>query len=192
MSLKSRKRADKAREKSPPSNPLPLQKLALRTAMREYLGASIAFLIFIVITVVCVLPGGITFPQALAVTIGGIVLSITFGVYFVSVLRCFAVFQKFKMISDSTTHRVSINCRRVSFLLFPVSKYSSVVLYIVLTDHSGEKFYYVFPHGGAPSEHSKKHISDMFFGLTFDLLCYQGTNIIKELPPYTQNSLPRN
>lgn len=161
------------------SNPLPLQRHAIRNTMFDYLGVS-GFL-FIVLIVMLLLDSwdDKVLDQPIYISIMFLIMVGMFMFYLSHFIFCFIVFRKFVKIQYTSEHAVSINCQRVSFMLKMVSKFSSAIAYIILTDEKGNKFTYVYPEDKEPSDLAKKDIKGKYIGKRVELICYKNTNIVK-------------
>lgn len=182
MSVKSRKKADNNHNKHSPSNLLFLQKQAIRNAMLEHLGASVLFLVFAIAVVIIVSLNEFTSPKSPGLILAELCIFAIYIYYLVSFARRFLIFRQLSKIKFSTEQSVSLYCRNIQFYLQPVSRFSSVVLCIVLVDKNGNKFYYVHPMKRAPFDFSRKLIKEKYIGTNVELICYQNTNIVKTLP----------
>lgn len=182
MSLKSRNRTDKKQILHPTDNPLFLQQQSIRNAMLDYFGVSLLFFFFdIVIIVLGFLDKSISSPKT-GIIHGILMISVIFICYLVASVRRYSIFKKLSKIKFSTEQSVSVYCRKVQLFLHPESRFSSVVLCVVLLDKNGNKFYYVYPEKSAPSPSFKKRIKEKYIGCNIELICYKDTNIVKFLP----------
>jgi len=182
VSVKSQKRSARRAEKQPDGFALPQQKAILRAAMLDCLGASI--LLAIVAGILCVV--GIV-KQTIAMENGlfafffTLILALPVA-YFVRFLQRWQIYRQIKNISYSTGQAVPIRCRKVSFLLRPVSQYSHVILCILFRDEAGDAYCYIYPTVQAPSDFVTKQLRSQLQGKNLTLTCYAGTHIVKDFP----------
>lgn len=177
MILKSRREFGKRKINSSSSNPLFEQKRAITDAVLEALFSSILLFIPVVVGI------SIEFidKQRVYVYLMELVICVTFLWFFISFVLRFLVFLKLRKVQFSNEQSVSVNCKKILFLLHPVGKHSSAILGIILKDAGGNKFYYVYPKKDEPSDFVKKYIKEQYLG-SIELVCYRNTNIVKRLP----------
>lgn len=174
------KRELKKRKNYSPSNPLLLQKQAIRNTMFDYLGASGFFCIVVIVMTFVELWDDGTVDQPIYVLIVFLIIVGMFIFYLIRFIRCFNVFKNVVKIQYTSEQAISVNCQKVSFMLKDISKFSSAIAYIVLIDESGNKFTYVYPEDKEPSDLAKKDIKERCVGKKMELICYKNTNIIKK------------
>ena len=182
MSLKSRTRTVKKRERQSHFDPLVGQKNAIRTAMLEYLGAAVLFGVVAIVVTIMALINESTTRNTSGVIFAEIVVFVIFVYFLISFVRRFIIFLHFRKMIFSTEQSVFVRCQKISFLLRPLSKFSSAILCMIWIDEYGNKFFYVYPEQSAPSEFSKKYMKEKYIGNKIELICYQNTNMVKRLP----------
>ena len=160
-------------------NPLPLQQQAIKRTMIDYLGVSAFLFIALIVMLLVDLWEDKSLDQPIYILI---ILSILVGMfiyYLTHGVLCFNIWRKLIKICYTSEQVVSINCHSVSFILKSISKFSSVIACIILTDEMGDKFYYVYLEDKEPSDLARKNIKEQYLGNKIELICYKNTNIIK-------------
>ena len=127
MSLKSRTRTVKKRERQSHFDPLVGQKHAIRTAMVEYLGVAVLFGVIAIVVTMMVLINESTTRNISGVIFAEIVVCVIFVYFLISFVRRFSIFWHFKKIILSKEQSVFVRCQKISFLLRPLSKFSSAI-----------------------------------------------------------------
>ena len=182
MSVKSQKRSARRAQIQPEGFALPQQKAILQAAMLDCLGAAI--LLAIVAGILCVV--GIV-KQTIAMENGlfafffTLILALPVA-YFVRFLQRWQIYRQIKRIQYSTGQAVPIRCRKVSFLLRPVSQYSHVILCILFRDEAGQRYCYIYPSALPPADSTVKQLRSQLQGKNLTLNCYAGTHIVKDFP----------
>lgn len=147
---------------------LTLQKEAVKHDIESYLALSLVILILaIIMPIVCFLEED-TFDWSVWYFIFVSFFSISLCMFFV--FRRKPLLKKLKSIESSDEQTVSVNCRKVS-LSYTTGKWTkaSFVLCVTITDDEGRK------------------IKKKLVGKPVELVCYQGTNIVKQLPTELKN-----
>lgn len=175
----ARNKHEKKRFNAFSADPLFEQKRAITVATFEYLGAIVVLFVLVIILM------RTTFYDKQLQPVFGYLMSFgfltAFLFYCIFFVRRFNIFWKIRKIEFSNEKTVVVHCRKISFLVHPVSKYSSAILGIILKDEMGNKFYYVYPERSAPSDLAKKDIKEQYLG-SIEIVCYRNTNIVKRLP----------
>lgn len=104
-----------------------------------------------------------------------LIITFIFAFFF---LRCLLIFNKLRKAANTTEENRIIVCKKIAFLFYPVSKFTSAIISIVFTDENGEKYYYVITDD--VSSDSKKDIRKELYGSEVLLVCYKNTNLIKD------------
>lgn len=180
MVLKSQKGTARKRNVQCRYNPLFLQKQAISNAMFNSLGVSVLFFVLAIVLVILEFHDGA--PSLKIVYFHGLLAWCAFLCFFILFIRYFIIFRKVSKIKFTSEQCVSMYCKKITFILQPISKNASAILCIILKDKSGNKFYYVYPEKTAPSDLAKKHIKEQYIGKQVELICYKNTNIVKALP----------
>lgn len=147
---------------------LTLQKEAVKHDIESYLALSLVILILaIIMPIVCFLEED-TFDWSVWYFIFVSFFSISLCMFFV--FRRKPLLKKLKSIESSDEQTVSVNCSKVS-LSYTTGKWTkaSFVLCVTITDDEGRK------------------IKKKLVGKPVELVCYQGTNIVKQLPTELKN-----
>lgn len=189
MSLKSAKETTQG--KNTKANPLPLQIQALKSAMIDYIALSVFFFAFAVIIFNIVFTGVFVNRTALTQYEGELLVvgCMLFGglLFGFAAARRSAILKELKTVDGSAEYTVSIHCRKVSCIGQILSKRTAFVLGLVLTDENGNKFYYIFPQGSAPSDSAdakiEANIKKQYSESSVELICYHNTNIVKAIQP---------
>ena len=179
MSLKSRRKQEERKSDKQQHNPLETQKQIIKKTTADYFGGLI---MMFVMTVVVLITGFCVDDPAHAKGIFLIVIPLMLLITAIFVFlftECWMVFRKIKQIQCASEESVTIQCKKVSFLLKHVSRFSSIIICIILTDENGKKYYHITE---GISEFSKKSIKNKLLHSKIDLVCYQNTNFIKKYP----------
>ncbi len=179
MSLKSRRKQEQRKSNKQLHNPLEMQKQIIKKATSEYLGGLIMMLIM---TVIVLITGFCVDDPAHAkgIFLIAIPLMLLITCIFVFLFaECWMIFRKIKQIQFASEETLTIQCKNVHFLLQPVSRFSAIIIGIILTDENGKKYYHITE---GISEFAKKHIKNELLHTEIDLICYQNTNFIKNYP----------
>ena len=91
-------------------------------------------------------------------------------------LRRFIIYTKINKIKSMSEQTIEITCKKVSFLTQPISKHSSVIICIVLTDENGKKYYDIV---NGISDSAKKATKAELLNAKVTLNCYVNTNCVK-------------
>ncbi|MBQ8772266.1 MAG: hypothetical protein IJZ28_03590, partial [Clostridia bacterium] len=164
MSIRSRNRADRNQKAHPSSDPLFSQKQAIKSAMLGHLGAAVLFFGFAIAVIMIALLNERVFSNTSGIILAELILGVIFVFYLASFLRRFAIFRQFRKIMFSREQTVFVYCKKISFLLQPLSKFSSTILCITWIDENGNKFRYVYPEQSAPSDFSQKYMKEKYIG----------------------------
>ena len=165
---------------------LTLQKEAVKHDIESYFALSLVMLILaIIMPIVCFLEED-TFDWSVWYFIFVSFFSISLCMFFV--FRRRPLLKKLKSIESSDEQTVSVNCSKVS-LSYTTGKWTkaSFVLCVTITDDEGRKYYYVFPLENAPHMTRGRKIKKKLVGNPVELICYQGTNIVKQVPTELKN-----
>ena len=106
MSLKSRTRTVKKRERQSHFDPLVDQKHTIRTAMLEYLGAAVLFGVVAIVVTIMALIDDSTTRNTSGVIFAEIVVCVIFVYFLLSFVRRFIIFWHFKKMIFSTEQSV--------------------------------------------------------------------------------------
>lgn len=177
MSLKSIRRAAKTPNK-PQAHLLRYQKQAISIGISEQLKMAVIMFAMWLGTTFVVLDSNKT-SMWLAVTVACFLIFLS---YFIAVIRRILIFRQLDKIKYASEETVTVQCTKVRFLLHPVSKYTLLILCIILKDEHSNWFYYIYPLQTAPNDSSKKAIKEQLLGKTVKLICYRNTKFIKSLP----------
>lgn len=167
------------------SNPLPLQKQALKNAILNYIAAAVLFFSFSVIMFNVIFNAVFrcneTLRQNSGSLFGAFLLSfgsLCFGIF---AIQRYAILKQLEAVEGSTVYTISTRCRQVRCIGQIMTKRSAIILCLVLTDENGSKFCYVYPKGNAPPDTAKASIKAQYLGNRIELCCYHDTNMIKTL-----------
>lgn len=179
MSLKSRRKQEERKSNKQQHNPLETQKQTIKKATLDYLGCLI--MMFVMTGIVLITGFCVDDPaHAKGIFLIAIPLMLLITAIFVFLFtECWMVFRKIKQIQFASEESVTIQCKKVSFLLKHVSRFSSIIICIILTDENGKKYYHITE---GISEFSKKAIKNELLHSKIALVCYQNTNFIKKYP----------
>lgn len=178
MSLKSRRQREKRKSDKQRYNPLETQKQILKKTTSDFLGALIMML---VMTLIVLITGFCVDDPAHAKSIFLIAIPLMLlitGIFVFLFTECWMIFRKIKQIQFASEERVTIRCKKISFLSRSVSRFSSVIIGIILTDENGKKYYHIIE---GISEFAQKSIKQELLHAKIDLVCYQNTNFIKKI-----------
>lgn len=182
MSVKSQKRSARRVKKQPDGFALPQQKAILRAAMLDWLYSAIFFLLLtLIVTMVALTSDDRSHRSGIFLYVVPLLLALA-SVFLWLFLRRWQIYCQIKNISYSTGQAVPIRCRKVSFLLRPVSQYSHVILCILFRDEAGDVYCYIYPTVQAPSDFVTKQLRSQLQGKNLTLNCYAGTHIVKDFP----------
>lgn len=176
MSKKSRQRKERRNTERSISDILSMQKQTMKKAFLDYLGASIMFFVMaLVVFVVGLLTEDASHSKQIVLGATPIILgfSIFFAFHF---LRRFVIFKEIKKITSSSEKTIEITCKKVAFLTQPISRYSAVIICIVLTDENGKKYYDIVK---GIYNIAKKGLRAELLNAKVSLNCYANTNFVK-------------
>ena len=141
MSKKSRKRKERRNIDRSTPDVLSMQKQTMKKAFLDYLGAAIMFFVMaLVVLVVGLLTEDASHSKQ--ILFGATPIIIGFTIFFAFLfLRRFTIYTKINKINSMSEQTIEITCKKVSFLTQPISRYSAVIICIVLTDENGKKYY---------------------------------------------------
>ena len=154
-------------------NTLSRQKQIMKRAFLNYLGVVIAFFMLELIVVVV----GLSTEDAAHSNriIFGVMVCITIVVVCL-LLRRYLIFSRINKIKFSANQTIEITCKKVRFLTRPISRYSSVIVCIILVDENGKKYYDVT---NEISDHVKKGTKKELLNAKVSLDCYENTNYVR-------------
>lgn len=176
MSKKSRQKKERQNmERSTPAV-LSIQKQTMKSAFLDYLGAAIMFFIM---TLVVFVAGLLTedASHSKRIIFGATPIILGFTIFFTFLfLRRFIIFKKINKIESFSEQTIEITCKKVAFVIQPISKHSSVIICIVLTDENGKKYYDIV---NGISDLAKKRTRSALLNAKVVLHCYADTNCVK-------------
>ena len=181
MSLKSLKREAK-KGTAVPNDLLQQQKAAIESSMLEFFGVAALFFLFFCITLMIDFIERAKQTQSGGMFLGELIVFVIFDVFCVAALKRFWIFRKISKVKFSSEGTVSIYCKKISFMYFPVTKGTSSIDCIVFKDEYGKKYFYVYPKKKRPDSNSKKQIKEKYLDNEMQIICYKNTNFIKILP----------
>ncbi|MGN0813599.1 MAG: hypothetical protein ACI4MH_00015 [Candidatus Coproplasma sp.] len=91
-------------------------------------------------------------------------------------LRRFLIYIKLNKVTTLNEENRTVECKKVSFITYPTTRYYFVIICIVFTDENGEKYYAVTE---GVSECSKKTLKDELLNSNVSLVCYKNSNFVK-------------
>ena len=176
MSKKSRKRKEGRNTDRSGSDVLSMQKQIMKKVFLDCLGAAIMFFVMaLVVFVVGILTEDAAHSKR--IVFGATPLILGFTIFFAFLfLRRFVIFKEIKKITSSSEQTIEITCKKVSFLTQPISRYSAVIICIVLTDENGKKYYDIV---NGISDSTKKATRAELLNVKITLNCYANTTCVK-------------
>ena len=176
MSKKLRKRKERRNIDRSSSDVLSIQKQTMKKAFLDYLGAAIMFFVMaLVVFVVGILTEDAAHSKR--IVFGATPFILGFTIFFAFLfLRRFTIYTKINKIKSMSEQTIEITCKKVSFLTQPISRYSAVIICIVLTDENGKKYYNIV---NGLSDNAKKGTRAELLNAKVTLNCYANTNYVK-------------
>lgn len=157
-------------------NTLSRQKQIMKRAFLDYLGVVIMFFMLELIVIVVVLSTEDA-AHSNRIIFGVIPFIVCITIVFVCLfLRCYLIFSRINKIKFSANQTIEITCKKVRFLTRPISRYSSVIVCIILVDENGKKYYDVT---NEISDHVKKGTKKELLNAKVSLDCYENTNYVR-------------
>ena len=185
MSKKLRKRKERRNIDRSSSDVLSIQKQTMKKAFLDYLGAAIMF--FVMALVVFVV--GLLIEDAAhskQIVFGATPLILGFAIFFAFLfLRRFTIYTKINKIKSMSEQTIEITCKKVSFLIHPISKHYFVIICIILTDENGKKYYDIV---NGISDNAKKGTQAELLNAKVTLNCYANTNCVRAYKVYTDTT----
>ena len=185
MSKKLRKRKERRNIDRSSPDLLSMQKQTMKKAFLDYLGATI---MFFVMALVVLMVGLLTedASHSKQILFGATPIIIGFTMFFTFLfLRRFVIFKEINKITSSSEQTIEITCKKVSFLTQPISRYSAVIICIVLTDENGKKYYDIV---NGISDSTKKATRAELLNVKITLNCYANTNCVRTYKVYTDTT----
>ena len=176
MSKKLCQRKDRRNIDRSSLNLLSMQKQTMKRAFLDYLGAAIMFFVMaLIVFIVGLLTEDVSHSKQ--IIFGATPIILGFTIFFIfHFLRRFIIFAKINKIKDLSEQTIKITCKKVAFLTQPISRYSAVVICIVLTDENGKKYYDIL---NGISNIAKKGTRAELLNTKVSLNCYANTNCVK-------------
>ena len=183
MSKKSRKRKERRNIGQSIHDVLSIQKQTMKKAFLDYLGATIMFFVMaLVVFVVGILTEDVAHSKR--IVFGATPSILGFTIFFAFLfLRRFIIYTKINKIKSMSEQTIEITCKKVSFLTQPISKYSAVIICIVLTDENGKKYYDIV---NGISDSTKKATRAELLNAKVTLNCYVNTNCVIAYQVHTE------
>ena len=176
MSKKSHRQKEKRCQDRYAPNILSMQKQIMREAFLDYFGVAVALVVMaLVVCMVGFLTEDVSHSKRIIFCATPAILCIAI-IFIILFLRCFSVFSKLNKIQCSSEQIVEIVCKKVNFLIYARSKYSTVIICVILTDEQGKRFYFVTKD--IPYD-TKKRLRQTFQNARITLICYAKTNCVK-------------
>ena len=188
MSKKSRARTEARQANKQTIDCLALQKEQIHESASEQLTYAIVCLIVTIITAVICVIYGIKNIQDLSFSFFLFLLPLIPAgitvIWFVGAGRQQRIARLFDGISYASEETVMFRCRKVGFMERQVSKWHSYLFCVVFYAEDGRVFYYVSPNKSGFCSLSSKDIKTRIVGTDMELVCYRGTEIVKEFDAY--------
>lgn len=151
------------------------QKKTIKDAFLSYLLGSIFFFPICFVLLICILfaEDGSASKRYFGAII--IVLGIIF-IFVIMSLRRFIIFTKINRITSLDEQIITIECSKVKIISQSISKYAFVIICIIITDTSGNKYYSITNN---LSDYNKISIKNELLHSRLSMTCYKNTNFIK-------------
>lgn len=188
MSKKSRARTAVRRAQKQTADSLELQREQIHESASEQLAYAILCLIVTMITAVICVVYGIKNIQDLSFSFFLFLLPLIPAgitvIWFVGAGRQRRIARLFDGISYASEEAVTFRCRKVGFMERQVSRWHSYLFCVIFYAEDGRVFYYVSPNRSGFCPLSAKDIKARFVKADMELVCYRGTEIVKEFDAY--------
>ncbi len=187
MSAKSRRTKERRKINQQSPDILSRQKQTMKKAFLDYLWAAIMlFIMALIVFVVGILTEDSSHSKRIIFGVTPIILIITAIFIYIS-LRRFLIFLKINKIEFLNEEVIEITCKKLAFLMQPISKHSFVIICIILTDENGKKYYYVkyYDVMNCISDRTEKGIREELLNAKVSITCYTNTNCVKTYQVHT-------
>lgn len=172
-----------------PTGVLFRQKKIMKSAYREFLAITVFIcILLLILSVFRLFPDEKKISFWIVCGIAGFVGLIgLFGFWFI---QCYLIFKGIDRIRSVSEETVTVQCQKIAFVTVIVSRRCQNIVCLVLTDQTGNKYYYITDrYSNYTVTAATEKIKKDFLNANLSLRCYTGTNYVKFEPEINKELL---